>query len=197
MYPDMTDADIQQVIDSITEYYVTAGFIGSQQGDGEVAAEATRQAKTDRGLKPRGEGEHSMDIRTIFRKNLLSLGELTHDQDLDGIWVPDDLTADEVGNCIHALFREKAQGIRAGLPDHASLRLLVAQGLRESRLQAIRRTVADPGHLLRGRQLGDPAVVDLSQGRGDRLRPERRAAGHAQATVGVAGDGRSLRRSCR
>ena len=29
MYPDMTDADVQQVIDSITQYYVTAGFIGA------------------------------------------------------------------------------------------------------------------------------------------------------------------------
>ena len=29
MYPDMTDADVQQVIDSITAYYVAAGFIGT------------------------------------------------------------------------------------------------------------------------------------------------------------------------
>jgi ubiquinone/menaquinone biosynthesis C-methylase UbiE len=50
-----------------------------------------------------------MDIRTIFRKKLLSLGELAHDQDLQGIWVPDDLTSEEVDNCIHSLFREKAQ----------------------------------------------------------------------------------------
>ena len=28
MYPDMTDADVEQVIDSITAYYVAAGFIG-------------------------------------------------------------------------------------------------------------------------------------------------------------------------
>jgi len=29
MYPDMTDADVRQVIDSITDYYVACGFIGS------------------------------------------------------------------------------------------------------------------------------------------------------------------------
>ena len=31
IYPDMTDADIQQVIDAITEYYVAAGFIGRRK----------------------------------------------------------------------------------------------------------------------------------------------------------------------
>ena len=31
MYPDMTDADIQQVIDSITAYYVAAGFIAGHK----------------------------------------------------------------------------------------------------------------------------------------------------------------------
>ncbi len=31
MYPDMSDADIQRVIDSITSYYVKAGFIGSRK----------------------------------------------------------------------------------------------------------------------------------------------------------------------
>jgi ubiquinone/menaquinone biosynthesis C-methylase UbiE len=50
-----------------------------------------------------------MDIRAIFRKNLLSLGELARDQDLEGIWVPDDLAADEVDACIHSLFREQAR----------------------------------------------------------------------------------------
>ena len=50
-----------------------------------------------------------MDIRTIFRKKLLSLGELARDKDLEGIWVPDDLTPAEVDGCIHSLFREKAK----------------------------------------------------------------------------------------
>jgi len=31
MYPDMTDADIQQVIDSITDYYVQHGFVASRK----------------------------------------------------------------------------------------------------------------------------------------------------------------------
>jgi perosamine synthetase len=31
MYPDMTDADVQQVIDAITAYYVSAGFIGKRK----------------------------------------------------------------------------------------------------------------------------------------------------------------------
>ncbi len=31
MYPDMTDADVQQVIDAITAYYVAAGFIGARK----------------------------------------------------------------------------------------------------------------------------------------------------------------------
>ncbi len=30
MYPDLTDGDVEQVIDSIAEYYVAAGFIGSK-----------------------------------------------------------------------------------------------------------------------------------------------------------------------
>ena len=50
-----------------------------------------------------------MDIRTIFRRKLLSLGELAHNRELDGVWVPDDLTAGEVDNCIHVPFREKAK----------------------------------------------------------------------------------------
>jgi perosamine synthetase len=31
MYPDMTDADIQQVIDAVVEYYVAAGFIAARK----------------------------------------------------------------------------------------------------------------------------------------------------------------------
>jgi len=50
-----------------------------------------------------------MDIRTIFRKNLLPLSALARDPDLAGIWVPADLTADEVDGCIHELFRAKAK----------------------------------------------------------------------------------------
>ncbi len=50
-----------------------------------------------------------MDIRAIFRQNLLSLGKMTRDSDLEGIWVPEDLTAQEVDNCIHELFRQKAK----------------------------------------------------------------------------------------
>jgi ubiquinone/menaquinone biosynthesis C-methylase UbiE len=49
-----------------------------------------------------------MDIHAIFRQRLLSLGELAHDRNLEGIWVPADLTADEVDGCIHAIFRENA-----------------------------------------------------------------------------------------
>jgi ubiquinone/menaquinone biosynthesis C-methylase UbiE len=50
-----------------------------------------------------------MDIRSIFRQKLVSLGQLASDKDLEGIWAPDDLTAAEVDSCIHSLFREKAQ----------------------------------------------------------------------------------------
>jgi ubiquinone/menaquinone biosynthesis C-methylase UbiE len=50
-----------------------------------------------------------MDIRTIFRKELLPLRDLAREKDLEGIWVPADLTAEEVDNCVHSLFREKAQ----------------------------------------------------------------------------------------
>ena len=133
-----------------------------------------------------------MDIRTIFRKKLLSLGELAHNQDLEGIWVPDDLTADEVDGCIHALFREKAKEyVRAYQKTH-HFECLLRKAFEKSGFKRLRRAVADPRHLLRGRQLGDPAADDLSQGRGDRLGPERRTAGHAQAIAGVAGDGRAL-----
>ena len=48
MYPDMTDADIQQVIDSITEYYVTAGFIGSRKATVKLPREEAGQAETHR-----------------------------------------------------------------------------------------------------------------------------------------------------
>ncbi len=45
MYPDMTDADIQQVIDSITEYYVMAGFIGSRKATVKLPLEGPGKQK--------------------------------------------------------------------------------------------------------------------------------------------------------
>ena len=48
-------------------------------------------------------------IRALFRNELLPLGELARDKDLEGIWVTADLAADEVDTCITAQFREKAQ----------------------------------------------------------------------------------------
>jgi len=50
-----------------------------------------------------------MDRLGIFQNNLSPLRELVGDADLEGIWVPDDLTSEEVNSSIHSLFREKAK----------------------------------------------------------------------------------------
>jgi hypothetical protein len=45
MYPDMTEIDIQQVIDSIIEYYIMAGFIGSRKAKVSLPREEPNQQK--------------------------------------------------------------------------------------------------------------------------------------------------------
>jgi dTDP-4-amino-4,6-dideoxygalactose transaminase len=45
MYPDMTDADIRQVIDSIIDYYTKVGFIGSHKAKAELPQEEPDKQK--------------------------------------------------------------------------------------------------------------------------------------------------------
>ncbi|MGA2618008.1 MAG: class I SAM-dependent methyltransferase [Thermoguttaceae bacterium] len=50
-----------------------------------------------------------MDINSIFRGRLLPLAELAGNPDFEGIWVPDDLTPDEIDRSVHAGFRQQAR----------------------------------------------------------------------------------------
>ena len=95
------------MISSNTEYFA-AGLTDSSQATLEPPCETACEPSPVR-PDPESESGQRTDIRTIFSKKLLSLGELTRDPGFEGIWVPEDLTESEIDSCIHTLFREKAQ----------------------------------------------------------------------------------------